>query len=194
MLMFNCSISTTTALSSSSSSSAMTSSQTVSTHQQQQQHSVDIESVSNSEEWLLKSLPNSSVSISSQWQHNSMNGSQPASQHRHNSPSHSPRRLNRPDPGPYHVRTMDRSPLRRETGRTSSPLGRCTGSWRPGHGSIGSSTYMYCQVDQRNGLVSSLDHEQMDTSDKPLNLSTRVPNYLPPTNIDSRRRILTSGE
>jgi len=143
---------------------------------------------------LLKCLPNTSVENRSLWQqHQSMNGGVPVPRHRHNSPDHSPRRLHRSDASPYHVRMMDRSPLNQQPAErsillTQSPHGGFSNSWN-----LGSSYSSY----QRNGLISA--DERMDTSDEmPLNLSTGVRSCASSAqqfaNVDSRRRILTSGK
>ena len=195
MLLMNvCSVSTEIA---SSTSVMITASPAVSVPQPQ--HDADIGSTSsrgNADETReAKLLPNTAVGNRLLWQqHNSMNGSVPVSRHRHDSPDHSPRRLHRPDPGPYHIKMMDHSPLRQPAERgillAQAPLGGFSNSWN-----LGSSYSSY----QRNGLISSADNERMDMSDEmPLNLSTGVRSSASSpqqfASVDSRRRILTSGK
>ena len=191
-----------------SSSAPITSGQVVSSitqpevqHQQLQlcQQGVDIVSIptmvdsnERTEANLVKSLPNTSIDNCSMWQRGSINGSLPVSRHRHNSPDHSPRRLQRPDLSPYRVRMADRSPLRQQPVCQSVALGMCPSSW---HSRPGSSDY--CS-NQRNGLVLPAEAEHMDTSDEmPLNLSVRVQSSAPSAqqsnNINNRRRIFPSG-
>jgi len=181
-----CSIGTVTGT---SSSSVITSSQSVSIPQQQQplhQQDANIGSLplrvdddERTDAKLMKCL----VDSCSVWQTDNLNGSMSTAGHPRNSPDHCSRRILRPDSSPYHVRMMDRSPLRQQIADRSMPLGRCPSSWQT---QLGSSF-------ERNGLVS-LDH--MDTSDDmPLNLSTGVRSFThQSTNFDNRCGILTSGE
>jgi len=171
-----------------SSSSSVTSSPVVSSDLllQQLQQTVDVGSLplssDASDRTEMKYVPNTVVDNCSLWQHGSMNGL-PVSRHRHDSPDHSPRRLQRPDSSPYRVRTTDRSPLGQQTEARSIPVGGCSNSWQHYHS------------EQRNGLVSAADTEHMDTSDEmPLNLSLGVRSAERQSSIvDSRRRIYPAG-
>ena len=160
----------------------------VSSHQQVESSRSDVAEMTETK--LLSSLPNTSVDNLSPWQHSSINGSLSVLRHHQNSPDHSPLRMHRPDPSPYHVRTIDRSPLRqqqtaaaRSTVFAHCPLasGRSASIWQTGHASLQHS----------NGL-SVPDNERMDVwmDEMPLNLCTTQQL----TNVDSRRRILTSGK
>lgn len=125
-----------------------------------------------------------SADICPTWQLGSLNGILPVSCLSRGSPES--RRVHRPDSSPYHVRTMDRSPLQQQMAGQSMPLGRCPDSVHP---PVGLSY-------ERNGLLLSADNDRMDTSDDmPLNLSTGVRSSVQESaNVDNRRRIFTSGE
>jgi len=182
-----CSISTAT------SSSAITSSQSVPVpqdHQQQQQpecqRGVTIGSVRlrvDDDKRTDAKLMKCSADSCPTGQLGSLNGILPISSHLHNSPEK--RRVHRSDMSPYHSMTIDT--LRQQTAGQRMPLGWCPGSWQL---QFGSSSY------ERNGLLPSSDNDRMDTSDDmPLNLSTGVRSSMhQSTNVDSRRKIFTSGE